>query len=147
MYITGGWIIPQTGSYKWQDDDAVREWNNDTANIPFAEWDDGDEDDLTVFQDGAAAFHAVSSLIVEGNYAEWSIGEGLTAETSVTGLVDQLQNYLDANESLYDSGTVPAMFQLYRPYTTTADHYQGLIPADNGNAAYRPILTVNYMSP
>lgn len=147
MFITGGWIIPQTGSYKWQDPTGVLEWNNDSANVPFAEFDNGGVDDLTVFQGGAAAFHNVSSVIKTGLLQFWSIGEGIAAETTVTGLVDQLQAYIDANESLYASGIIPAMFQLYRPYTLTTDHWQGLIPADNGNLIYQPKLTVNYMSP
>jgi len=147
MNITGGWIIPQTGSYQWQGDDAVGEWNNDTANIPFAEWDSGDEDDLTVFQGGAPAFSSVSSVIVTTQYDLWSVGEGITAETTVTGLVNQLQSYLDTYDELYNGGSIPAMFQLYRPYTTTADHYQGLYPADWGAAEHRPKLTVHYVSP
>jgi len=149
--ISGGFVLPDND---WEDSTGVLEWGS-YATIPLAQSYDGPFQDATehpeVFQDGAPAFDAVTTELVSTLFQEYSFGDGLTAITSVTGLVDQLQNYIDEHESLRDhvvAGSIPVLVQLYGDWIVGDDnHYQGLIQADYVGSFYlanRPSLTVEY---
>jgi len=147
--ITGGFVLPDDD---WEDATGVLGWGS-WATIPLGQ---SSAEHPEVFaanttHDAGPAFESASTSMVTTAYAEYSFGDGLDAETDVAGLVYQLQNYIDSQESLRGhtvAGKIPVLVQLYDHFPSGSDnHYQGLFQQDyTGGAHLKPSLTVKYRS-
>jgi len=157
--VAGGFVLPDNNSpssRNWQAAAGIAAWSS-FSDVPMAKYyDSGNQTDFTVFQGGAAAFSASAVAMATGLWHEYSFGEGVddmdisSPTTTVTGLIDQLQDYIDgAGDSLRGSivtGKVPVLFQLYADEILTDLHFQGLICADFSGGTYAPQFTVKYES-
>lgn len=121
--MKGGFLIPQSsGTNDWQDSNGVAEWVDDN-DMPLPMWNNGANIDNTVFQNGNFGF--AIPLFAGSSFSTVTIGEGadlLTGAINDTsalvgeGFVAQLQDYLDANESLRGhtvSGSIPVLFCMF----------------------------------
>ena len=148
---TGGFLKPQGGSFPWEDGLGTKEWNNDDNNVPFGEWNNGNNTDNTVFHGNAPAFTSESAAIITTSLAEWSVGDG-QSPTGITvpdtDLADQLRAYLTANDAALRGHTladhVPVMFHIFRNYNSIQNNYQGLVAADNPFTQFQPQLIVDW---
>jgi TolB protein len=150
--VSGGFVIPDDQGADWQDEYGLEGWDGDWDNVPLAQYWSGTNQvtNNAVFQGGAPAFNAVSAEMQSTLFGEYSFGDGLSPRTLVTGMADQLQDYIDANESLRGttlSGSIPVLFQLYGDFVSGL-HWQGLLSTDfSTNTApkliveYRPVVT------
>jgi hypothetical protein len=158
--ITGGFVLPGPSGGGWEDSTGVLEWTSWVNDVPLGQSFDGIYLAATRHSEVFAAnttasagpaFESASTSMVTTAYAEYSFGDGITAVTDVTGLVDQLQNYIDNQESLRGhtvTGSIPVLVQLYDHFPSGSDnHHQGLFQQDyTGGAHLKPSLTVKYRS-
>ena len=105
-------------------------------------------DNLGAFQGGAAAFSGAFPRATAFNQL-WSFGENTSPTHSVAGLVDQLQEFVDAEPAGIRSGSssgtaLPIAFSLV-PYLLFGNGTQSVRTVDYGSTP--PVLTVSYTSP
>jgi len=158
--ISGGFVLPGPSGGGWEDSTGVLEWTSWLNDVPLAQRLEGQylEDRVEYPEVFAAnttasagpAFKSVPTPLTTVTFQNYSFGDELTATTDVTGLVDQLQNYIDNQESLRGhivAGKIPVLVQLYVDWPSPGNHYQGLVQEDGTwNDSYRPSLTVRYTS-
>jgi len=149
-----GWLSPDG---LWDSTDGFANSNYPTnASLPAPERQSGTALDPTVWHDDAPAW-AGNMLHYIGDFDRHSYGDGtLGQEQTMTGLVAQLQSYLDdpAVEALRvggPTGTIPVCLAYHAPWaagnnTPTRRPRQGVLHFDGagGNPARIPTLTVEY---
>lgn len=145
--VRGG-FIKRDG--KWDAAGGMYNYATD-SEVPFAQWDLNNNSDVTVWWGNAPAFSSAAIFGSVFTDFEYSIVENtsLTSGINVTGMVAQLQSYLDdtSNEATRGSGyvsdSIPVCFQLLRPYAGTSVGYIWYRSSDHGSLA--PELIVEYI--
>jgi hypothetical protein len=144
--LSGGFMsLEQSGSDDWEDSGGFANWA-DADSVLFAEWDNGDETDASVWHGASPAFSGETMAIETSAGAEWSIGDGetLTPTNVVSGMTAQLKSYLLASESFRGqrvAGAIPVCFQLFRPYSVTQNSNQTIYTETYGTS---PQLVVEW---
>ena len=133
--VRGG-FIDKDGSW-----DAAGAFSNyaTLSELPFAQWLYGNEDDDTVWVGDAPAFEA--EMVGSGETHILSFGENLEYDDdtiAVTGLVSQLQTYLNA-----ESAGPSVCLQFYRDYVGATERYQQVVMSDV-DAESRPQLRIDW---
>ena len=151
--LVGGFCKRQGGLNAWELASGLGAWSTDT-DVPFGEANTftGVQTYSTVWWGDAPAFEDDELEVVTGVSQTWSIGEGtLTGGTAadVTGMVSQLQSYLDdetvsATRGDTVAGAVSVLFQIYRHYAGTSSQSQPLRFSDHTNTGSHPVLKVDW---
>ena len=121
-------------------------------SMPLAEWNEATGNDPSVWWGGAPAF--TERILPTAFEQDGSMGDGIAAPHTVTGLAAQLESYLSdaSNEAARGTGVsatgVPVCFTCYRPWVASAVVRSITVTSENGaNAAHRPKLVIDYSEP
>jgi hypothetical protein len=150
------WI--QTGFLKsdglWNNADGFANSNYPSnASLPSAERHEGADVDPTVWHDDAPGWpgdDATTLSTVASTRVTYGDGD-LSPDVEMTGLLAQLQSYLDANEALRGSvqaGAVPVAWHMLFPWAKGFNQFlvarQFLWHSEVAFPTFRPALTISY---
>lgn len=147
--MEGGFIVPQDNfGRNWQLPDGIGLWIT-SADCMFAEWDTDINQDPAVWHGGAPAFTNETFVIAPNEFDDWALSDGLPGGiNTVTGLKEQLQAYMAANEALRGTGNsvdgIPVLFHMHRRWINITEVNQGIFASEQVQIVLRPTLEIDW---